>query len=340
MTCVRDDGPCLVEWVAHHLAAGFDRMLIFSHECTDGSDALLEALGADPRITHVPFQPEGKKTVQWQALRHIQSHDWYTSATWALFFDCDEFLCAPRPLPEIIDTFSDDLAFDALVLPWRLYGASGHETRTAGLTPERFLRAAPLDLHFPLGHLFKTLHRPQHFRQPGVHRPRLKKAKPTVWCGPDGQALPEAFSTSDEAISLYGALRNRPLIWLNHYSLRSKEEFMVKRARGLPNHTSRDIDLTYWVERNWNTVEAPEILPMMPATRKTCEELLALPDVKQAHEACQTAHAARRTLSGPDADTGKPQPCLSSDAGTRQCAAFGCGRTRVRSGAACCHEAR
>ncbi len=92
ITCQRDDGAYLVEWLAHHLAAGFDRMLVLSHDCCDGSDELLQALSADPRIAHLPFEPRGKKSVQWQALKLARHHPWVDAADWVLFFDCDEFI--------------------------------------------------------------------------------------------------------------------------------------------------------------------------------------------------------------------------------------------------------
>ena len=305
ITCQRDDGPFLAEWIAHHFAAGFDRMLVLSHECSDGSDAHLDALAQDPRIQHVPFTPKGAKSVQWQALKHIAQHPWYNEADWALFFDCDEFLCAPKaPLPEMLAKYQSlNGDCDAIALPWRLFGSSGHRHRSDGLTPHRFTQAAPVDLHFPLAHLFKTLHRPDAFHKPGVHRPRAKPSKPARWIGPDGTALPDAFAAQDAAISLYGIPRGADHLCLNHYSVRSEEEFLVKRARGLPNHTSREIGIQYWAERNWNTQKADEIAPMLAATATTLAELMTLPDVAETFAACQNWHSAHYSTLMQDIET-------------------------------------
>ncbi|MEM9967898.1 MAG: glycosyltransferase family 2 protein [Pseudomonadota bacterium] len=300
MTCIRDEGPYLVEWLSHHLAAGFDHMLVLSHDCTDGSDQLLDMLSVDPRITHMPFEPAGPKTVQWQALERIKSHELYRNADWALFFDCDEFLCSPKSVSHIIDDFSKQTTFDALTLPWRFFGANGQKRRKEGLTPERFKRAAPFDLHFPLAHLFKTLHRPRSFRQPGVHRPRLKKNSEAIWMHANGQMLPSSFAQSDAAITLYGSISHSPKLWLNHYSLRSVEEFLIKRARGLPNHMAREIDLQYWVERNWNTVEACEIDHMLPSTKRYYDTLLKLPGIEETHQGCLKAHKERHRVINND----------------------------------------
>ncbi|MEL6915461.1 MAG: glycosyltransferase family 2 protein [Pseudomonadota bacterium] len=283
-TCLKDDGPFLVEWLAHHLASGFDKMLVLTHDCTDGSDALMQSLTADPRIEHVPFQWTGDKAVQWQALDLAAKHPSYRRADWALFFDVDEFLCLDGPTS--LADLTPVEGCDAIALPWRFFGSSGRREPAEGLTPERFTRAAQEDIHFPLAHLCKTLHRPASFQKPGVHRPRARKGQVPRWKGPDGSDLPPAFSSSPHAISLYGLARGKRLAWLNHYSLRSEQEFMVKRARGLPNHMAREIGMTYWVERNWNSVEERTIARMLPATRAEYERLMALPGVAEAHQAC------------------------------------------------------
>ncbi len=286
---MRNDGAYAAEWIAHHLAAGFDRILVLSHDNSDGTDAVLNRLATDPRIEHVSFAPKGKKSVQWQALKLAQDHPALADADWAMFFDCDEFMCLPDggTLADLIAGLEQkEGRFDALALPWRLYGSGGQVERTTGLTPERFTQAAPMDLHFPLGHLFKTLHRPDAFRALGVHRPRAKKSKPARWLGSDGAELPAAFASNDGAISLYGVAQGPRLAWLNHYSLRSVDEFIAKRARGLPNHMDREIGLTYWAERNWNSEEAPDILLMLDATQA---ELARLPDVTQEVAECLVA---------------------------------------------------
>lgn len=302
ITCLRNDGAYAPEWIAHHLAAGFDRMLVLTHDNTDGTDAVLQALATDPRVACLPFVPKGKKSVQWQALKLAQDHPWLSDADWALFFDCDEFLCLPKggSIGELIaELAAEQGAFDALALPWRLYGSGGQDRRGEGLTPERFTKAAPLDVHFPLAHLFKTLHRPAAFRALGVHRPRGKKSKPARWLGPDGAEMSVWFAEQDGAISLYGTGQGRAKAWLNHYSLRSSEEFLAKRARGLPNHMERDIGLTYWAERNWNTVEAGEILPMLAATHA---ELARLPDVADLVADCFAAQAEIYRVAMDDLD--------------------------------------
>ncbi len=43
-TSIKDEGPFLLEWIAHHKVAGFNRILIGYNDCTDGSEKLLRLL--------------------------------------------------------------------------------------------------------------------------------------------------------------------------------------------------------------------------------------------------------------------------------------------------------
>jgi len=91
----------------------------------------------------------------------------------------------------------------------------------------------------------------------------------------------------------WGAPIARELVQLNHYSVRSAAEFMLKRGRGLPNHQQKQVDLTYWVERNFNTVEEVTIAPMLTATESEMAKLRALDGVAAAEAACRAWHTAR-----------------------------------------------
>lgn len=47
-TCIvstmKNEGPFILEWIAHHRAIGVDDFLIYTNDCTDGTDRLLDAL--------------------------------------------------------------------------------------------------------------------------------------------------------------------------------------------------------------------------------------------------------------------------------------------------------
>lgn len=258
LTCLRNEAPYLLDWIAHHRALGVDHFLICTHDCDDGSDRLADALEDIGLVTHLPFQPRGNKTVQWQALRLLDARPELKSHDWAMFLDVDEYLNLPEPMAGIADMIARAEGADGIAIPWRLFGSAGQEDFEDRPVTARFTRAAPADLQYPLAHLFKSLIRPRAFRQLGVHRPRHRnRGGAPVWRVSNGTPLSPGLCRDDRAITLYGqpGLSQAPLPVLNHYSLRSSGEFLLKRDRGLPNHADRVLGAEYWAERNWNTVE-------------------------------------------------------------------------------------
>ena len=48
VSMMKDEGPYVLEWVAHHLALGFTDLVVYTNDCSDGTDEMLlrlEALG-------------------------------------------------------------------------------------------------------------------------------------------------------------------------------------------------------------------------------------------------------------------------------------------------------
>ena len=60
VTCMRNEAPFLLEWIAYHRAIGFTDFLIYSNDCEDGTDDLLDRLAErgvvihDPQLVAVP----------------------------------------------------------------------------------------------------------------------------------------------------------------------------------------------------------------------------------------------------------------------------------------------
>lgn len=70
---------------------------------------------------------------------------------------------------------------------------------------------------------------------------------------------------------------------INHYALGSIESFLVKVLRGKANHSSDPIDLAYWVERNFNSVEDRTILRHSEAIAEGIADLRRDHDIDRLH---------------------------------------------------------
>ena len=289
LTSVRNEAPHLLEWIAHHRTMGAD-FLVFSNDCGDGTDRLLDGLDAAGVLRHVRT-PGGDKPPQWRALKAAED---LVDADWVLHLDCDEFVNLRAPLEtfdDLISALPEDT--DAVAMRWRLFGNADQMEAGDGLTVERFTEAAPEDCALPLSWFFKSLYRTEAFQKAGVHRPKQKKGLTPAWVNGSGAVLPDAFAGDDGRINLYGTGHGSALVQLNHYSVRSAQEFMTKRQRGLPNRVEREIGLAYWIERNFNSVHDESILRLLERTVSALSELRALAGVAALEAQGRALHAER-----------------------------------------------
>lgn len=267
---------------------------------------MLDRLQDHGMLRHIRHRAEGGKSVQWLALQKLAKERMTQRADWALFSDIDEFPiihAGAHRLEDAISAMPPDTA--AITMPWRLFGANGIIGYNDVPVTSQFLRSAPEQLYHPIASRhFKTLYRPAAFQKPGVHRPKRKASAPIpAWGDGSGHSLPETFSAADETISLPGLSPGRAVVEINHYSLRSVESFLVKVARGLANRKTKAIDLAYWVERNFNTVENSAILHWQEPLAREIAALRDLDGIEALHQtACdwhrKRAAQAARTEAG------------------------------------------
>lgn len=302
----RNEGPYLIDWLAHLIGAGATGFLIYSNDCEDGSDAMLDLLDAAGIVEHRRHSPDPGTSVQWHAFRDAWKSEARKSAEWALVCDVDEFInirTGSHSFADLIATMPDGT--DAIALAWRLFGANGQACADTAPVTERFTRASRPGVRMPLSvRLGKTLLRLKGpFNQFGIHRPKQKspaKAPLPQWRDGSGAPLPEEFIANDGKLALPRHI-GRDFAEMNHYALRSAEEFLLKAHRGLPNRRHRPLELSYWVERNFNTVEETSIQAMAPATRTARANLIQIPGLAEAEASAIAWHRemAARILNSP-----------------------------------------
>jgi hypothetical protein len=303
---MRNEAPFLLEWVAHLKALGVTDFLIFTNECDDGTDILLDHLADQGEVIHIR-QDQTETSVQWQALNAAWRHPLRKDVDWAMCIDCDEFINLRAPFDTLVDLIDAVGDADAIALPWRFFGHSFHLAYDDVPVIDRFSFAIPAQVTFPLvSKFFKTLVRIKSgpFAKLGVHRPKTKTAPhhPPKWVSGSGTALPVGFAQNDKQLILPDGYAGRDWVQLNHYSLRSLEDFLVKRQRGLPNRTGKQIDALYWAERNFNTVQDTTIQRHRSAMIAQRERLLTHPNVAAAHKTAVQLHRAKiaTLLEDPD----------------------------------------
>lgn len=281
ITTMRNEAPFILEWLAYHRAIGFDGFLAFSNDCEDGTDLMLDRLQAMGLLRHVPNPRRGTAPVQWTAMRRARNQRIVKQSEWVLVSDVDEFLNIRIGEGMLEDLIGLQPQADGFRIAWRMFGSNGIRTFQDRPMIEQFTAAAPDRLTWPWRAVqFKTLYR--HGAgdlAPGVHRPKpLGPARRLTWIDDNGQPAPDVPGTVlPTTAQRYGVAQ------LNHYALGSAESFLVKAARGKPNHMNDAIDIGYWLDRNFNDQPEPSIQRHLAATRAGMEELLQDPELSQLH---------------------------------------------------------
>lgn len=307
VTCVKNEGPYLVEFVAHHRVLGFDLICIASNDCTDGTDRLLRLLARGGAIRHARnVVPEGESPAH-TGYRLMRRKFRLDRAAWLMAMDVDEFLYVSTGAGRVHDlTGAAPPDVDVIALSSLTFGAGDPGQ---GWTPERvcarFTRR--VQERHRTNEPVKSLTRdPARFRE--IHNHSM------VGFRPDRPARVMRGNGTvfdlDPALPIWRQLRNfrwrdigHNLAHYNHYSIKSAEEFRLRRARG------RGVDIRkledkirhtddYFAERAAAAViEDRRILDRYgPAVEAEMARLLALPGVAEAQARCEarTAKAIRR----------------------------------------------
>lgn len=292
--CVRNEGAFLLEWLAHHRAAGVTDVLAFSNDCDDGTDAMLDRLQAMGWLTHVRNDGPHPEGPQWAALKAADRHPLTAAADWIIVIDIDEFVAVRTGDHTLRALLAALPEATAIPLTWRFFGNAGVVGFADRPVTETFTRAAPAVLNWPWrAMMFKTLFKNDGtFGKLGVHRPRQPdrtRLSGARWFDGSGRPLDPRFVAgrmfSDLGQDHYG------LVQLNHYALGAMESFIVKCDRGRANRTASPFGMDYWVERNFAAVEDRAVLSL--PSRALRDELHADPILARAHAGAVAWRAAR-----------------------------------------------
>jgi len=235
MCSMRDEGPFVLEFVAHHRAIGFDRIFIASNDCRDGTDLLLDALDRAGAITHFRNEVQPGELPQHSAYAGIRRRYGLDAADWLMVLDADEFLDVTTGGGRVQDlTAQADAAVDIIMLNPLTFGTSRDPRWQPGLVTEHF------PLRLPARHVanrpVKTLARNVgRFRQ--IHNHSV-----VGYRGDSALTVMRADGSRFDippGDKLWTVLRNVPvdkirhgLAHYNHYAVKSLASYLLRHDRG------------------------------------------------------------------------------------------------------------
>ena len=283
VTCVKNEGPFLLEWIAYNRVIGVTDFLFYSNDCSDATDELLDALAAHGVVCHLPNPAKGRN-YQMEALKHAARHDLVKGADWVWVADVDEFLnihVEGHDIPALIKSCGDP---QAISVSFQFFANNSVETFEDAPVIAQFTRSHNPDIWCAETAIeVKTLIRKDFpLRYFGAHRPffrdDLPEDKRPRWTDGAGRAVPHRFevAANPRRIRKFPVAGARRFATLNHYALRSLESYVVKNDRGDVNRENRAFDDRYWRERNDPAWEDLSIQQYLPALGQEMDRLMAL----------------------------------------------------------------
>jgi sulfur relay (sulfurtransferase) DsrC/TusE family protein len=209
----KNEGRYLQEWIEYHNMLGVEKFYLYDNESTDNTKEVLQPY-VDKGLVEYTFFPGIK--MQLKAYKNcVKKHKHDTQ--YIAFLDIDEFIVPlnHNTIPEYMHSLGK---FSGVQINWMVYGSGGAKTRTEGFVIDRFRSHSLPDE--PLNHHVKSIVNPR--RILGI----FSAHRPVLWgyfVDENGNRIKESFWTRPIVMSK---------IRVNHYAIKSYEEFLEKRSRG------------------------------------------------------------------------------------------------------------
>jgi len=289
VSMMKDEGPYVIEWVAHHLAVGFTDLVVYTNDCSDGTDDILirlETLGLAHHRRNVI--PDGLRP-QPSALNHAQDEPVVQQSDWVMVFDADEFVSIRYGDGTLDDLIAAARVQEAngIVVTWRIFGSGGVVDWSRRPVTEQYLMAAPASWNKGWG--VKTLftYDPDYWKL-GIHRPKIKNrhidtAFPDTvkWLNGSGRLMEDYFKFRGWR-SITRTV-GHDWVQLNHYAVKSVDSYAIRKMRGNVNNKKDKYNSDYWALQDRNEDRDDTMLRYTVKRNEIIGLLLSDPELSRLH---------------------------------------------------------
>ena len=249
---VKNENHYLPEWIEHHLKIGVSRFYIYDNESKIPVADTLSAY-IEEGIIQLEFI-EGKE-MQMPAYEHCLAN-YGPECQWIAFIDSDEFIVPKTVTGSLPDFLTDYKKFGGMGLNWLVFGSNGHLERPAGPQTKSYIKRT-LKTNIINDHI-KTIVQPKYVKRVlDPHHFLFIKGKYCV--NEDFERLtgPRVKHTSNK-------------IQLNHYYLRSFEDWQEKLERGRADKgAALEVERFYELDNEANLITDETIIELDMLIKET-----------------------------------------------------------------------
>ncbi len=248
VSTMKNEGPFILEWVAHYKALGFDYVVVCTNDCEDTTVEILLRLQEMGFVLHretIARRGGLQRSAIRQGISLVQNT--HPDCEWYMVCDADEFLnihFGDGSVRALVDASAENA--DCICIPWRVFVPNASEHFEDVPLSDK-LDYGELPYHAQsrpdTGKFVKSLFRNlERYRRYGLHLPQIDLEADEI----ARYVLPGGLPYLDEE----GDRTSNPPLFdgaqINHYALRSIESFLVKRDRGRMNHIDHVLGVDYW----------------------------------------------------------------------------------------------
>ncbi|MCD8305722.1 MAG: glycosyltransferase family 92 protein [Prevotella sp.] len=233
----KNEGAYFKEWIDWHHALGVEKFYIYDNGSDDDTREVLNPYIKSGLVDYTFFPGLRRQLAAYDDC--MERHRF--ASRWIAIIDLDEFIVPVREgsIPAFLKRCE---AFAAVEINWLVYGSSGQKEKKPGGVMERFRFHAKAD--HPLNRMVKSIVDPRRVcSMTGCHEAARISGRAC-----DSHLLP-----------VKKHFRDRPaqhdVIRINHYAVKSYEEFLGKKARGRARGRVRHRTEEYFYQYDLNDIE-------------------------------------------------------------------------------------
>lgn len=234
----KNEGPYFKEWIDWHLKQGVDRFYIYDNDSTDNTYETLLPYINSGTVVYIPYPGYRRQLASYDdCLERVRE-----LTRWLAFIDIDEFI-VPQKNCTLREFLQDFEKFSAVEINWLVYGSGGEIHKRLDIPVMHRFKFHSVSEHILNRHVKSIVDPKRVYCMIGCHEAARITGKAA---DSHGNELKKSFRQR---------IPQHDIIRINHYAVRSKEEFTDKKLRGRASGRAKSVEDDYFTTFDLNDIK-------------------------------------------------------------------------------------